>query len=148
MCLLSASAPRERSFLSAERGRFEKSVMNPSKSFKILYVETNEDDRLLLETALGRPFVEITLVKTATEALKLSASESFDLILLETRFPDGSGFDLCRKILSLNPHAPIIFYSGDASEKDKKTGLAAGAKAYLAKPHFDQLTTTVKQFIG
>lgn len=122
--------------------------MNPSDQFRILYVETNEDDRFLLETAIGCPFVEITLVKSAGEALKLSQFENFDLILLETRFPDGCGFELCRKIIESKPHTPVIFYSGDAAEADKKLGLAAGARIYLTKPHFDSLTAAVSAYIG
>jgi CheY-like chemotaxis protein len=30
---------------------------------------------------------------------------------------------------------PVIFYSGDAYEKDQQQGLAAGAQAYLVKPN-------------
>ncbi len=120
----------------------------PRQIFKILYVETNEDDGLLLETAINSPFVEITLVKTIGEALELSKNEDFNLVLLATRFPDGDGFDLCRQIREDLPQIPVIFYSGDAAEKDKKLGLDSGAEMYLIKPHFDALATTVNQYIG
>lgn len=122
--------------------------MLPPQTFKILYVETNEDDGLLLKTAIDSPFVEITLVKTTAEALHLSAQENFNLILLETRLSDGSGFELCRRIREFLPQIPVIFYSGDAAEKDKKLGLESGAELYLVKPYFDTLTTTVNQYIG
>ncbi len=123
-------------------------MMIPPQIFKILYVETNEDDGLLLETAINSPFVEITLVKTIGEALNLSKKKDFNLVLLETRFPDGDGFDLCRQIREDLPQIPVIFYSGDAAEKDKKLGLDSGAEVYLIKPYFDSLTTTVNQYIG
>src|SRR5687767_530826 len=119
--------------------------MPPPQNFKILYVETNEDDGFLLKTAIDSPFVEITLVKTTAEALHLSAKENFNLILLETRFSDGDGFDLCRRIRKFLPQIPVIFYSGDAAEKDKILGLESGAEVYLIKPHFDSLTSTVNQ---
>jgi CheY-like chemotaxis protein len=111
-------------------------------------VETNEDDGLLLETAMNSKFVEITLVKTICEALDLSKKKNFNLILLETRFPDGDGFNLCRQIREDLPQIPVIFYSGDAAEKDKQLGLESGAEVYLTKPYFDTLTTTVNQYIG
>ncbi len=122
--------------------------MIPRQIFKILYVETNEDDCFLLETAINSPFVEITLVKTIGEALELSKKENFNLVLLETRFPDGNGFELCRQIRQVLPQIPVIFYSGDAAEKDKELGLESGAEVYLTKPYFDALTTTVNQYIG
>lgn len=147
MNIFSELALREKKFYFVEQ-KFEERIMNPSNLFKILYVETNEDDKFLLETAINCPSVEITFVRTVKEALQLSQAEKFDLILLETRFPDGCGFELCRKILKSKPQTPVIFYSGDAAEKDKKSGFAAGAKDYLVKPHFDSLTTTVSKYIG
>ncbi len=128
--------------------KFEESSMNASNLFKILYVETNEDDGFLLETAIDCPSVRIKLVKTVNEAWHVLRTENFDLVLLETRFPDGCGFDLCRRIRETKPHLPVIFYSGDAAEKDRGLGFAAGAKDYLVKPHFDSLTLTVSNFIG
>ena len=122
--------------------------MNPTPFFKILYVETNEDDGLLLETAISSPFVQITLAKTITDALKLAKIENFNLILLETRFPDGNGFELCRQIRKFFPQIPVVFYSGDAAEADKKLGLESGAEVYLTKPYFDTLTTTLDHYIG
>lgn len=116
--------------------------------FKILYVETNEDDGFLLETAIDCPFVEIKMVKTVAEALQISKTEKFDLVLMETRFPDGNGFDLCTRIHKRSPQLPVVFYSGDAAEKDRQTGLAVGAKSYLIKPDFDALTHTVKRLIN
>ena len=127
---------------------FEERNVNASNLFKILYVETNEDDKFLLETAIDYPYVEITLVKTIREALDIVQFENFNLILLETRFPDGCGFDLCRRIVETLPHTPIIFYTGDAAERDKNSGLAAGAKLYLNKPYFELLTATVNKFIA
>jgi DNA-binding response OmpR family regulator len=147
MNTFSESALSKSSFYFVEH-KFGERIMNPSDLFKILYVETSEDDGFLLETAIDCPSVEITFVKTVTEALKISQVENFNLILLETRFPDGCGFELCREIIKSKPHTPLIFYSGDAAEKDKNLGLAAGAKDYLVKPYFDLLTTTVGKYIG
>jgi DNA-binding response OmpR family regulator len=147
MNTFSEVALSERNFYFIKH-EFGERIMNPSNLFKILYVETNEDDGFLLETAIDCPSVEITLAKTIKEALRLSQIENFNLVLLETRFPDGCGFELCRKILLSKPHTPVIFYSGDAAEKDKKLGLELGAKDYLTKPHFDSLTMAVSEYIG
>ncbi len=84
---------------------------------------------------------------TIARAWQLAQSEHFDLYLLDARFPDGNGFDLCRRLREFAPHTPILFYSGNAYEADKKNGLAAGANDYLTKPYLADLSVTILQTI-
>jgi DNA-binding response OmpR family regulator len=65
------------------------------------------------------------------------------LYLLDTRFPEGSGLDLCKQLRDSNPQTPIVFYSGDARETEKAKGLSAGADAYLVKTNTDTVTATI-----
>jgi CheY-like chemotaxis protein len=121
--------------------------MNAPNLFRILYVTRNEGDCLLLRALLDFPFIEIVRAETAAEAVKQAQSGSFNLYLLETRLPDGDGFELCKAMREIAPHTPVVFYTGDAGENYKQKGLAAGADVYLAKPYVDSLTTTLTGFI-
>ena len=121
--------------------------MNTPRLFRILYVARNEGDCLLLRALLDFPHIEIILADTVADALQKMQSGHFNLYLLETRLPDGDGFELCRLMSELTPYTPIIFYSGDAGEIYRQRGLAAGADVYLAKPYLDSLTTTINDFI-
>ena len=121
--------------------------MNTLKLFRILYVAGNEGDWLLLRALLDFPHLEIILADTVADALQKMQSGRFNLYLLETRLPDGDGFELCRLMRELTPNTPIVFYSGDAGEIYRQRGLAAGADVYLAKPYLDSLTTTINDFI-
>lgn len=121
--------------------------MKNSDLFRILYVARNEDDHLLLSAMFDLPNLKITPADSFAEALRKSESENFDLYLLETRLPDGDGFELCKIMRQSQPHTPIVFYSGDAAEAHKAKGLAVGADAYLAKPYFETLEKTLNQFI-
>lgn len=121
--------------------------MNIPKLFRILYVARNEGDWLLLRALLDLPHIEIILADTVADALRQMQSGHFNLYLLETRLPDGDGFELCRLMRELNPNTPVVFYSGDAGEVYRQRGLAAGADVYLAKPYLDSLTTTLSEFI-
>jgi len=121
--------------------------MSSSRAFRILYVARNEDDYVLLSAMFNLPNVQITPAETAAEALRKIRREHFDLYLLETRLPDGDGFELCKLMRDSNPETPIIFYSGDAGETHRQKGLAVGANAYLAKPYLDSLAVTLNQFI-
>ena len=110
---------------------------------RILYADDNEDACFMLSTLLRFSDIEIKSANTIDEALKLARAERFDLYLLDTRFPEGSGLDLCRKLREFNSQTPIVFYSGDAREIDKANGLAAGADAYLVKPDTDTVTEAI-----
>ena len=121
--------------------------MDTQREFRILYVARNQDDYVLLSAMLNLPNVQITLAETAAEALRKIRGEHFDLYLLETRLPDGDGFELCRLMRDFHPEKPIIFYSGDVGETHRQKGLAVGADAYLAKPYLDSLAVTLNKFI-
>jgi DNA-binding response OmpR family regulator len=77
---------------------------------------------------------EVTSAQTIATALELARQEKFDLFLLDSRLPDGSGLDLCKGIRQFDVHTPIIFFSADAYEADKTMALEAGAQGYLTKP--------------
>lgn len=121
--------------------------MDTPKIFRILYVARNEIDCLLLRAFLDFPYIEIVLADTVAEALRQVQTGRFDLYLLETRLPDGDGFELCTLMRELTPNTPIVFYSGDAGEVFEQKGLAAGANAYLAKPYLDTLTTKISEIM-
>jgi DNA-binding response OmpR family regulator len=91
--------------------------------------------------------IEVTSANTVAEGWRLAQSKNLDLYLLATRFSDGDGFDLCRRIHNLVPHKPILFYTGNARSADEQKGLAAGAVAYLVKPYFGDLKATILNHI-
>lgn len=114
---------------------------------RVLYAEDNEDASEMMSVLLGLSEIKITAAKTITEAWRLAQAERFDLYLLDSRFPDGDGLDLCRRLHKHEPRTPIIFYSGDARETDKQKGLAAGADAYLVKPNSEEIASTIFRFV-
>ena|ERR1044072_210769 len=101
---------------------------------RILYVEDDEDSRTMLALMLKIAGYTVTTATSVAEALELHKLEHFNLYILDSRFADGSGIDLCRQLRALEPVAPIIFYSGLGYPSDIAAGLAAGAQGYLTKP--------------
>lgn len=114
---------------------------------RVLYAEDNEDSCFMVSTMCKLAGIEVVTTKTVTEAWRLAQSENFDLYLLDSRFPDGDGLELCRRLREYAQHTPIIIYSGNAYEADKKKGIAAGADYYLTKPYLDDLAATIRQII-
>lgn len=115
---------------------------------RVLCVDDDEDSRVMLTMLLRLAFIEAKTVGTAAQALSLIQAERFDLYLLDARLPEIDGFELCRKLRALDPHIPILFFSGAAYEADKKKGIEAGANDYVVKPNISELVRTVKQFMS
>jgi DNA-binding response OmpR family regulator len=115
---------------------------------RVLYVENDEDSYLMVSILLEFSNIEVIAAKTVADAWQTIVTESFDLYLLDSRLPDGSGLDLCRRLREYAPHTPILIYSANAFESDKQKGLEAGATAYLTKPYINDLTETIRLAIS
>lgn len=70
----------------------------------------------------------------SASGLDLVQSRQIDLILLDVRLPDGSGFDLCQQLRRSGVRQPIIFLTVQREEVDKVLGLEMGADDYVTKP--------------
>jgi CheY-like chemotaxis protein len=117
--------------------------MKDLQRLNILYAEDNEDERFMLNALLGFSDIDVIFAGGTAEAFQLAHHTNFDLYLLDSRFPVGSGLELCRQLRHFAPHTPIVFYSGDAHQNDMQKGLAAGADAYITKPDSDNIATTL-----
>ncbi len=62
--------------------------------------------------------------------------------------PGLNGVDLTRLIREFNKETPILFYSGAASESDRREALQAGAQSYLTKPEgLEELVSEIDRLI-
>lgn len=95
-----------------------------------------EDDLSLiggLSFAVKKQGYEIEVARTALEADSLWAKGEYDLVILDVSLPDGSGFDLCRKIRRISK-VPILFLTAADEETDIIMGLDIGGDDYITKP--------------
>jgi DNA-binding response OmpR family regulator len=114
---------------------------------RVLCVDNDEDSREMLSTLLKSYRLETETVATGAQALSLIQAERFDLYLLEAWLPGLDGFELCRRMRDVDPHTPILFFSGAANEADKKRGFEAGATVYVSKPDVDGLLGRIRQLV-
>ena len=119
--------------------------MPPTKC-RILCVEDDADTGFMLARLLGLEY-EVRTATSVAQALRLARSERFDCYILDNRFADGTGVELCRELRAADHQTPISFYSGAAYESDKEAGLAAGAQAYVTKPEIDELLATISALL-
>ena len=108
--------------------------MRSNHTPRVLYIEDHADTRELVTLVLEQRSYDVVTGATIESGLALAGSQRFDLYLLDSWLPDGSGLDLCRQIREFDTATPIVFYSAAAYEIDRDQALNCGAQAYLIKP--------------
>ncbi|MFI5839530.1 SpoIIE family protein phosphatase [Catenuloplanes sp. NPDC051500] len=103
----------------------------------VLVVDDNPTKRYLLVSWLSRAGYTIVEAETGAEALVMVDAKPIDLVVLDVRLPDMSGFDVCEQIKGNPKHAalPVVHVSAHAVDvSDRAHGLNRGADAYLVEP--------------
>jgi DNA-binding response OmpR family regulator len=99
----------------------------------LLMIEDDDAIRLALSLALEDEGYEVLQAATGGEGLRRLETGDIDLVLLDLRLPDMSGFDVCRA-LRTSSIVPIIIITAQTDTHDMVAGLEAGADDYVTKP--------------
>jgi CheY-like chemotaxis protein len=107
-------------------------------SKRILLVDDIELNQVLIQEMLREWKPELIIASNGEEAVRLTRSQQFDLILMDIQMPVMNGVEATRMIRAdlsnLNCRTPIIAISANAGETDKITYMQAGMNQVLAKP--------------
>ena len=118
---------------------------------RVLVVDDSVTTRLLEKGILEGNGYEVTLAVDGIDALEKLASGGIDLVVSDVEMPRMNGFDLTRQLRREEAYRelPVILVTSLSSEEDKKTGVEAGADAYIIKGAFDQgnLIATIRQLL-
>lgn len=104
----------------------------------VLIIEDDKDLAELIDEFLSERGYRVTVTSTAEAGLASLRSNFPDLLICDLMLPGDSGFRVMRKIRS-NPETsalPLIVVTALSSEKQRVTGLEAGADDYVTKPFF------------
>lgn len=109
-----------------------------------------EDDAPLRHAIAGHLTAEggydVHEAKSGEEALGLVGAGGIDLMLLDIRLPDISGFEVIPEALACDRDLPIMMVSGLADAATAARCMQLGAFAYLTKPiELGQLDLTVQR---
>ncbi len=99
----------------------------------LLFIEDDDGIRLALSMALEDEGYEVRQAPNGEEGLAEFRRIPPDLVLLDLRLPDMSGFDVCRA-LRAESIVPIIMITAQTDTHDMVAGLEAGADDYVTKP--------------
>jgi DNA-binding NtrC family response regulator len=125
--------------------------MNTKK--KILVVEDFASIRNFVCETLHRKGYDTVGAANTKEAFTIlsETSEPIHLVLTDYNMPDGTGYDLLRKIKqhSASLNIPVIFLTTESSLEKMRTAKEAGLAAWIKKPYraenfFEQIERAIK----
>ncbi len=90
----------------------------------------------VLEVSLRKAGFSVTTAVSVQDGIDKLELHSPDLIISETAFPDGDGFELRRRVRATTDWSeiPFIFLTAEAAIESKIKGLELGVDDYLTKP--------------
>ena len=103
-------------------------------------VSLNKINRVALEAEGYAVFSALNLAQAREHLEKITP----DLIVLDVKLPDGTGFDLCKELREQSRYdgVPILFLTSVTDQTGEMEGLHSGGNDYLRKPYGIELLRT------
>ena len=118
---------------------------------RVLLVDDEPDQVEMYQYALETAGFDVVGAYNGVAALTCARELRFDVIVLDVRLPDITGWDVCRE-LKRDPQTadiPIVILTAAASSTLPREALESGCAAYLLKPCYpDELTRTLRSVLG
>jgi CheY-like chemotaxis protein/predicted regulator of Ras-like GTPase activity (Roadblock/LC7/MglB family) len=103
---------------------------------QILIVDDQTEVRQMLRSAvetLGSDF-KVVAVPSGEEALLMTTSQTFDLLVIDVLLPGISGLELIQRVRNRTPEIKIILVTGVIDPKIRRQVADAGVHAFFLKP--------------
>ncbi|MBC7494254.1 MAG: response regulator [Flavobacterium sp.] len=113
------------------------------KLYKIMVVEDNLGDFVLLEEYLHDSFLRLEIVNvTHFKELEQTQNDAinFDILFLDLNLPDKRGIDLVNACVALFKNIPIVVLTGYTDFELAKQSMSAGISDYLLKEDLNATT--------
>jgi signal transduction histidine kinase len=111
----------------------KKIKLAPDQKGKVLVIEDNEDNYLVVESFLA-PKYELTWKTSGFDGLEYFTENDVDLVILDIMMTGMDGIETCERIRSRNPETPIVMLSAMISAEFQDKAKSAGANLFLFKP--------------
>lgn len=119
------------------------------KSKKILIIEDNEDDRIIMDKLLRKAgYKNIVMAETAEEGARKAKAEKPDLVLLDIKLPGLDGIRTCSILKSWYKTLPVIIMTGLNDPTVADLAKSYGADEYIVKPiNREELNTKIEMLL-
>jgi two-component system cell cycle response regulator DivK len=118
---------------------------------KILYVEDNVPNRMLIRRVLEAEKYTVLEAGSAAEGLELARKQKPDLILVDVNLPEIDGLTLTNHIRQDTElsDVSIVALTANVMEGDRERTLSAGCDGYIQKPiNVDSFPGQIRRFLG
>jgi DNA-binding NtrC family response regulator len=113
---------------------------------KIVVVDDELMIRKSLETQLRNKRYSVASAQDLAGARKILSRDSFDLVFLDVRLPDGEGTELLEELTAKVDGPMIVMMTGYGSVESAVSCMQAGAFDYVMKPFsFEQIEVVVNK---
>ena len=121
----------------------------PLRPLRVLLVEDDPDDALLLRRHLARAGYQPHLHRVETAEAMLSAlDDAWDCILADYHLPLFSAPEALRLLKNAGHDIPFIMMSGAVSEETAVSAMRAGAHDYVSKENLARLVPAIEREIA
>lgn len=132
--------PLERSEAAAAEGAGEPPPVAPSgprDRLRVLVVEDNAINRRLLVRQLARLGCSAEAVANGSEALEALSASEYGLVFMDCQMPGMDGFQTASEVRRREDgrrRVPIVAFTANATEADRRRCLEAGMDDFIGKP--------------
>ena len=117
---------------------------------RILYIEDNPENRMLMRRVLMSEGYEMEEAVDGQSGMEKAAESPPDLILMDINLPEIDGYEVTARLKQL-PNmqgVPIIAVTANVMKGDREKTLAAGCDGYIQKPiDIDLLPSQIESFL-
>jgi CheY-like chemotaxis protein len=103
-------------------------------NLSILYVDDEISIREQMKKVLGRIFQDVTTAIDGQDALTISGTRRFDVIVTDVQMPNMNGIELTRELLNVNPEQIIIVTTAFNQDSELMEIRNMGIKNIIEKP--------------
>ncbi len=117
---------------------------------KILYVEDNFENRVLIRRILQAEGYIVLEAENAAEAMLTVKEQRPDLILMDINMPDVDGYSLTAKLKSIPvlQGVPVVALTANVMKGDRERSFQAGCDGYIQKPvDVDQFPAQIATYL-
>jgi len=121
----------------------ENFISNFHQPLKVLVVEDNKIDRIILESMLKEPPNVTSAIKITDRlksAIKEAGASDYDIVILDLNVPDSSGEETLIRFNKEYPNLPVVVHTGAYEEDLGLAALGVGAQDFLVKGKFTPYT--------
>ena len=123
----------------------ENTVHRVSAAGRILVVEDDTAVARLVAAALRREGHRVEVANSVEQARALIRSQSFELVVLDRRLPDGSGLSLLPDLSTLSRPVYLLMLTAASGMSPLIEALDGGIDDYMTKPfHVNELNARVR----